>query len=766
MLKLFIILLLSVVSYTLSNSFKENLSDFSKCKHNYSSAEAGYKDFFNVLSTNKEEKERVLNLHFYVKTTKDAHILLVSSKFAVDGHNQSVYEIVIGANNNTQSIIRKKIKVDEKITVNTKNYVTEKEFRSFWIHANKYGVISVGLGGAEEAFMVWQDLNPLSIKKFSFGSYINTTAQWYFNCPTEARGELNEENTNTTLVCVLIFLFSGYATNAKFYHNITDFAKCKIYYSRSGSVYKDFFELNEEPQNGSLLDFHFSVMSPSDAHILLAPSSNLQKGDPVYEIVIGAGGNTFCDIRRMQKSGVKATVRVKGLLTALDPQSFWIHISEDGVIEVGKEGEELAFLSWIDPDPLPLKVFSFSTWPGIEAKWFFDCPREKNGTENSKMIEKPLTPLEKLRQDLLFYYDPYVRPVKNATTITTVGLKLGTNIVTLNEYKSVLQYSGTISLTWHDEKLHWNTSEYGDINTLHIFRREIWIPELFLFNAIAENGELLEDTMLTVNSTGHVKWITTININSWCSPDDLGRWPRDEHQCDIVLGFFNEFQNLQLAFNANESTFNCPYSSRWAILEVESFSNRGWQNSSVRNLNNFDPPGLTLHLKLRRTSNSYTIILFTPFFIVAVSLLTTFWVSPFGYLKLSLACLPLVVSSVVLLTLGILIPTHSQQVPNLVLLYSYSLVAIMLCIVIETFVINISRNQQSCALPHFVTKILLSVFLKMFLCLPAVKYGNLNDSLKSKESHQTMWIFLGVVIDRVAFFVYLGFVVYALCVTY
>lgn len=48
----------------------------------------------------------------------------------------------------------------------------------------------------------------------------------------------------------------------------------------------------------------------------------------------------------------------------------------DGLIEVGKEGEELAFLSWRDPDPLPLRVFSFSTWTGIEAKFFYDCPNE------------------------------------------------------------------------------------------------------------------------------------------------------------------------------------------------------------------------------------------------------------------------------------------------------------------------------------------------------------------------------------------------------
>ncbi|RZC37961.1 slit -like 1 protein, partial [Asbolus verrucosus] len=346
---------------------------------------------------------------------------------------------------------------------------------------------------------------------------------------------------------------------------ISDFSKCQIYYSRSGNVYKDFFEITGQPQNGSLLDFHFSVMSASDAHILLAPSDKVQKADPVYEIVIGAGGNTFCDIRRMQKSGVKATIRIKGLLSALDLQSFWIHISKgnssrgcsafvDGVIDVGKEGEELGFLTWIDPDPLPLKVFSFSTWPGVEAKWYFDCPRNDNDTTNSKKLERPLSPLEKLRRDLLYYYDPYVRPVQNVSSITVVGLQLSTNIVTLDEHKSVLQYSGSVTLSWQDEKLKWNISDYDGINTLHIFRREIWVPDLFLFNAIDDGRNILEDTMLTVNSTGFANWKTTINMNSWCSPNDLGRWPRDEHTCDVVLGFFKDFRNLQLIFNAHKST--------------------------------------------------------------------------------------------------------------------------------------------------------------------------------------------------------------------
>lgn len=107
-------------------------------------------------------------------------------------------------------------------------------------------------------------------------------------------------------------------------------SKCKVHYSRSGSKYVDFYSLNEIPgQNQNLsLDFHFAVLAPSDAHILLAPSPMVKKDDPAYEIVIGAGGNTFCDIRRKQKAEVKESKRVRGLLSALDPNFFWLHITK------------------------------------------------------------------------------------------------------------------------------------------------------------------------------------------------------------------------------------------------------------------------------------------------------------------------------------------------------------------------------------------------------------------------------------------------------
>lgn len=76
-----------------------------------------------------------------------------------------------------------------------------------------------------------------------------------------------------------------------------------------------------------MFDFHFSVLTSSDAHLLLAPSASVTTSDPVYEIVIGAGGNTFCDIRRQQKAEVKESVRIKNLLSAVDVRTFWLHIT-------------------------------------------------------------------------------------------------------------------------------------------------------------------------------------------------------------------------------------------------------------------------------------------------------------------------------------------------------------------------------------------------------------------------------------------------------
>ncbi|CAH0550795.1 unnamed protein product [Brassicogethes aeneus] len=568
---------------------------------------------------------------------------------------------------------------------------------------------------------------------------------------------------------VNLILFVDFIETKVYSSNITDeeLRTCTTYYSRSGSIYKDFFSIKNPPTENDtlLLDFHFSVLAASDAHILLAASESVSRTDPVYEVVIGAGGNTFCDIRRQQKAAVKSSIRRNGLLSAVDVKTFWLHITKDGIIEVGVEGEELPFISWIDADPLPITVFSFSTWSGIEAKWYFDCQRDQDTNERYERIKHKMTSLEKLRQDLLNHYDPYVRPVQNHSSFTDVNMSLNTNYVNLNPKKGIVEIKGESQVSWADEKLVWDPINYDGIEDLHIFRREIWQPDIVLYNSVENMRNIIDDTLLVVKFDGIVQWNASITLKAWCDAYNMDNWPRDSHTCSFMMGFLTEFDKMTLRFDYNASKIGYLPNSEWTISSVDVLTQVGWEKKL------FDPPVLQLTVDLKRASEAYNCIFFTPYIIVAVSILLTFWSSPFGTIKISLGCMELLISSVMLIVLGQTIPSHSKNVPFLVQLYSFSLLGSVISILLSIIVINLCRNKQSKSLPHFVVWMLTSRFMKISfcLCIPTKKSNDEYDKLqgyKNSKNIQELWILLAVTIDRICFLIYLPIVIYSVVINY
>ncbi|XP_060526109.1 acetylcholine receptor subunit alpha-like [Cylas formicarius] len=553
---------------------------------------------------------------------------------------------------------------------------------------------------------------------------------------------------------ILLVACSLYSANAVFYKsNTTDLDRCDVHYAKSGSVYKDFYNLPVNHNTSYILDFHFGVMASSDAHILLASSADIEKDAPVYEIVIGAGGNTFCDIRRMQKSEVKASVRIKGLLSGLDPHFFWLHISKDGLIEVGVEGNSTSFISWSDPDPLSLKVFSFSTWSGIEAKWFYNCDRSGNWEE----LEKKMTTLEKLRRDLLTEYDPVVRPVMDMSTVTTISMSIVLTYLNLNEYESTIDFAGETKLIWHDEKLKWNAENYDHIRNIHIFRKEIWQPHLICLNAVDHSKDILEDSMMVAHNTGLVEWSAIIRITAWCENQNLKEWPRDSHICQVYFLIPREPEFIKLEFDYYNSSMTHHQSSEWLVLEAALMLNFSTET--------LDPPAFVLSFTVKRSSTIYNTVFFTPFLVIATSLLLSFWLSPFGHMKISLGCAAMLMGTIMLIAMAIFVPNSSKDVPYLLSLYCYSFIGGLMSLIIAVVVINLSRNKHRAILSHVFCNILTSKVIKGVLFLPNIvmpdEYGELNQVSKDEDKNQCMWILLGVVIDRVAFLVFLILISYA-----
>lgn len=55
-----------------------------------------------------------------------------------------------------------------------------------------------------------------------------------------------------------------------------------------------------------------------------------------------------------------------------------VKMNQEGIIQVGTDGEDLPFMEWQDPEPLDIQYFSFCTWSGVAGKWLYDCALTDN----------------------------------------------------------------------------------------------------------------------------------------------------------------------------------------------------------------------------------------------------------------------------------------------------------------------------------------------------------------------------------------------------
>ncbi|XP_065203172.1 C3 and PZP-like alpha-2-macroglobulin domain-containing protein 8 [Planococcus citri] len=131
--------------------------------------------------------------------------------------------------------------------------------------------------------------------------------------------------------------------------------------------YHVFFSSTNKQENDTI-KLNFKVKAPRDAHILLSPTHFPEEESPVYEIVLGAGENTFSTIRRKQLGEDKAYRHSEESLVSPDEwRGFWIEM-KGNKIQVGRKGSS-AFMEWQDPEPLTIKYYSFCCWNDATANF-------------------------------------------------------------------------------------------------------------------------------------------------------------------------------------------------------------------------------------------------------------------------------------------------------------------------------------------------------------------------------------------------------------
>ncbi|XP_055851219.1 uncharacterized protein LOC129915613 isoform X2 [Episyrphus balteatus] len=171
-----------------ANKFNISLSHLDNCKeYAIISEDYKYKNFFQINSMNssKLEDNQKLHLKFFVMAPRDAFILL--TEFENHTNSERFYEINFGGNDNSRSSMYEKGKgVDKQIVLlTTPNLLSTFDPMPIEIIQTNGGHLIVHIPGFLEFFISYKDSNPLNIRFFSFSSWAESSAKWYYDCTLE-----------------------------------------------------------------------------------------------------------------------------------------------------------------------------------------------------------------------------------------------------------------------------------------------------------------------------------------------------------------------------------------------------------------------------------------------------------------------------------------------------------------------------------------------------------------------------------------------------
>uniref|UniRef100_A0A914UJK7 Neurotransmitter-gated ion-channel ligand-binding domain-containing protein n=1 Tax=Plectus sambesii TaxID=2011161 RepID=A0A914UJK7_9BILA len=157
---------------------------------------------------------------------------------------------------------------------------------------------------------------------------------------------------------------------------------------------------------------------------------------------------------------------------------------------------------------------------------------------------------DQLYEDLLYYYNKNVRPVKNASDVLQV--KFGASLIRLidvDEISQVLTTNLWLEMQWVDDKLKWEPEKWDNIKKLHVPSDQIWTPDILLYNNADGDPHITIMSDALVYHTGVIVWKPPAIYKSFC-PIDIEYFPYDKQSCSLKFGgwtyngFFLDLQQI------------------------------------------------------------------------------------------------------------------------------------------------------------------------------------------------------------------------------
>lgn len=547
---------------------------------------------------------------------------------------------------------------------------------------------------------------------------------------------------------MLIFVWIKSA-DANFVYTKNMASRCKEHISQHGYSYDTFYEIQTDTRAtkdpDKSFEMHLAIQASSNGHILLSPVSRPGSADPVYEIVVGGGANTFTELRRNLRRNAKTSSKTHGILSNMELRGFYIKISKEGLIAFGREGEILPIISFYDVDPLDIKYMSFASWNGVEAKFLYDCPLpggETNDNDtttviNSKEVARKLTPSEQIKKELLQGRITSLPPERS------VDIQIGVVITSAryDAFESKMIAGLAFVTSWTDKSMTWDPNKIKDANISKLYFRpnQIWRPTFLVFNSDDVNPlDAKNPGLISMNNNGDATFHFRATVESWCVmyTTTLNKWPHDEYICSIVIQPWEPHEQIKMEllnpkdlkmqiFSDIDTIVRNEWQVRWDQHVLPSLKWNKLYPSTNNETNQSDKFVITL--KLKRTATSHIIVFYTPLLVLITFVLLSFWSEPLKMSRVWLYTGCITVVCMGLCYVDYLMPCHT--VPSILILYITVLAGVLFALLLQ--VTLMTELAKTICDTRLIQTILTSPHFRFIFFLPPIKtcknYSTLND---------------------------------------
>ncbi|XP_059204945.1 5-hydroxytryptamine receptor 3A-like [Centropristis striata] len=257
-----------------------------------------------------------------------------------------------------------------------------------------------------------------------------------------------------------------------------------------------------------------------------------------------------------------------------------------------------------------------------------------------------------------------MRPVKNWRTPTTVMIDmLLYGILEVDEKSQTLTTHIWIKMTWTNELLTWNFSDFCGIRQIAVPRSRLWIPDIQIAEDASDTSSISESHIVNVYHNGLLMANTRQRLTSTCRLD-LKLFPFDSQSCKMSLGSMSSAVDTLILDTTLSDTTLTNISEQTMVTKGE------WELNAVEVQKAFfhsngNQSTLEYTFTISRKPMLYVINLIVPLFYFLILDLASFFISEARGEKLSFKVTVLLSISVLLLILKDMLPSTEQNLPQI-----------------------------------------------------------------------------------------------------